>query len=69
MNKQRLVKTLSNHILKLSHDNQLLAKSRWSELITLTNGDKKVLTRLSNMQSKSYEEMLLIAKKIIIHFK
>ena len=65
MSKQRIVKDLSNHLLRLSHNNQLLAKQRWGELISRTGGDKRILSKLTKMQSRSYEQLLHLADQLL----
>ncbi len=64
MDKQRIIKDLTNHLFKLSYGNKLLVKQRFSELIAHTGGNTLILSKLTKLQSKSWEEMLQIADKL-----
>jgi len=65
VNNQRIARDIKNHLLKLSHNNETLAKARAKELLARVNGNPRVLSRLTKLQSTSYEQLLHITDKLL----
>lgn len=65
MKKQRITKDLMRHLLKLSGNDTRLAYERFKELLDiLPPKNRMILSKLTKLPSRSYQELLHLAKRL-----